>query len=350
MLGRSSKLAAAALTALMGGSLLLADIVVAETMRIGVSWRHFQEERWKIDEAGIKNVLGPSGYEYVSTDAQADPIKQLADVESLIASGVDALIVLAQDSQAILPALEVAHANGIPVIAYDAPIDDPQSVFVSFDNVAVGRLMAEAMVAAQPDGNWALIEGDSAHSIVNIFREGQMQVLQPLIDAGTITVVGQQNIENWRPDAAQAAVDQILTANNNDVQAILAMNDGMSGGAAAALEAQGLTDVALSGQDGETASLNRIAKGQQTVTIWKNAYNLGEAAAQAALELAKGMSASDLPGITVTQTASGKDQPAILLEPIAITSDNLNLVVEAEWISKDALCAGVSQDGAAICN
>lgn len=317
--------------------------------KIGVSWRHFQEERWKIDEAGIKSVLDPAGYTYVSADAQADPVKQLADVESLIASDVDALIILAQDSKSILPALAQAKAAGIPVIAYDAPIDTPDALFVSFDNVAVGRLMAEAMAKAKPSGSYALIEGDAAHPIVQVFRKGQMEVLQPLIDSGAIKVVAQQNIENWRPDAAQAAVDQILTANNNAVDAVLAMNDGMAGGSAAALAAQGLTSVALSGQDGETAALNRIAKGQQTVTIWKNSNALGIAAATAAVELSQGVALGAVKGATEAPTESGGKQPAILLEPVAITADNLNIVLDAGWITKEALCAGVGADGPVAC-
>lgn len=338
------------LAAIAAGGLLAADLAAAQEYTIGVSWRHFQEERWKIDEAGILSVLDAGGHTYVSADAQADPVKQVTDIESLIASGVDALIVLAQDSQAVLPALERAHEEGIPVVAYDAPIDDPDALFVSFDNVAVGRLMAEAMLAEKPEGNWALIEGDSAHSIVQVFRAGQMQALQPKIDSGEIKIVAQQNIENWRPDAAQAAVDQILTANANAVNAVLAMNDGMSGGAAAALEAQGLSNVALSGQDGETAALNRIAKGQQTVTIWKNATDLGRAAAEAAVAMAGGMAPADLEGAVMAETISGAKQPAILLEPIAITRDNLNLVVDAGWIGMDALCDGVGEGGPAPCN
>ncbi len=344
---RTSSLSLAAVAA---GAIFAADIAAAQEFTIGVSWRHFQEERWKIDEAGILSVLEAGGHTYVSADAQADPVKQVTDIESLIASGVDALIVLAQDSQAVLPALERAHEEGIPVVAYDAPIDDPRALFVSFDNVAVGRLMAEAMLEEMPTGNWALIEGDSAHSIVQVFREGQMQALQPKIDAGEITIIAQQNIENWRPDAAQAAVDQILTANANDVDAVLAMNDGMSGGAAAALEAQGLDDVALSGQDGETAALNRIAKGQQTVTIWKNATDLGQAAAEAAIAMAGGAAPGDVPGTVTAQTIGGADQPAVLLEPIAITRGNLERVVDAGWISREALCDGVDDGGPAPCS
>jgi D-xylose transport system substrate-binding protein len=331
-------------------SLTIADeAAAAGAKRICVSWRHFQEERWRIDEAGIKSVLEPAGYEYVSADAQADPQKQLTDVESLLVSGCSAAIVLAQDSKAILPALDRAKGEGVPVIAYDAPIDSPEALFVSFDNVAVGHLMAAAMVKARGDGNWVAIEGDASHPIVNIFRAGQMEVLQPLIDKGAIKIVAKQNIENWKPDGAQAAMEQILTQQSNKVDAVLAMNDGTAGGVAAALASQGLIGIPLSGQDGDKAALNRIAKGQQTVTIWKNSYLLGQAAAKAAIELAGGKKAGEVSGVATTKTESGKDQPAILLAPIAITKDNLNAVVDAKWISKADLCEGVTDNPPAAC-
>ncbi len=317
--------------------------------RICVSWRHFQEERWRIDEAGIKSVLDPAGYTYVSADAQSDPQKQLTDVESLIASHCDVLIILAQDSKAILPALAEAKSAGIPVIAYDAPIDSPDALFASFDNVAVGHLMAAAMVKAQPTGNWVLIDGDASHPIVKIFHEGQMQVLQPLIDKGAIKIVAEQNIPDWKPDVAQSTMEQILTQQNNKVDAVLAMNDGMAGGVAAALASQSMLGIALSGQDGDKAALNRIAKGDQTVSIWKNSMLLGEAAAKAAIELASGKKPSEVTGATMTKTESGKDQSAVLLKPIAVTRDNLNEVVDAKWISKAQLCDGVTKNAPAAC-
>ena len=336
-------LATAAFTTFVG----FAEVAsAAGTKRICVSWRHFQEERWRIDEAGIKSVLEPAGYAYVSADAQADPQKQLTDVESLVAGGCDALILLAQDSKAVLPAVERAKAEGVPVIAYDAPIDTPDATFVSFDNVAVGRLMAEAMVKAQPTGNWVRIEGDAAHPIVAIFRQGQDEVLKPLIDKGDIKIVAQQNIENWKPDVAQSTMEQILTQQNNKVDAVLAMNDGTSTGVAAALATQGLLGIPLSGQDGDHAVLNRIAKGQQTVTVWKNSRALGETAAKAAIDMAEGKTPESL---TTFKTESGAEQPAILLEPVAVTRDNLDTVVDAGWISKDDLCKGVTENAPAAC-
>jgi D-xylose transport system substrate-binding protein len=234
----------------------------------------------------------------------------------------------------------------VPVIAYDVPVDSPDVTFISFDNVAVGHQMAEAMVKVKDSGNWALIEGDAAMTIINLFRDGQMQVLKPLIDKGQIKVVAKQNIENWKPDLAQAAMEQILTQTNNKVDAVLAMNDGMSTGVAAALASQKMLGIPLSGQDGDKVVLNRIAKGQQTVTVWKNSYNLGQAAAKAAIEMAEG---KPVTGTKPFKTETGQTQPSLLLPPVAITKDNLNLVVDANWISKGELCNGVTENPPAVC-
>lgn len=342
----SALLLAGVVAAGLGTVAVSTDASAAGTKKICVSWRHFQEERWRIDEAGIKSVLDPAGYTYVSADAQGDPQKQLTDVENLIAGGCDAAIVLAQDSKAILPAIDRLKAENIPTIAYDAPIDTADATFVSFDNVAVGRLQAEGMVKAIDHGNWVAIEGDSSHPIINVFRQGQMEVLQPLIDAGKIKIVAKQNIENWKPDLAQAAMEQILTQQNNKVDAVLAMNDGTATGVAAALASQGLLGIPLSGQDGDVAALNRIAKGQQTVTVWKNAKALGETAAKVAIEMAEG---KPVEGAIQYKTESGKEQPAVLLTPVGVTRDNLDVVVKANWISKEKLCDGVTENPPAAC-
>jgi D-xylose transport system substrate-binding protein len=321
----------------------------AGTKRVCVSWRHFQEERWRIDEAGVKSVLDPAGYTYVSADAQSDPQKQITDIENLLAGGCDAMIVLGQDPKAVVPALDEAKAAGVPLIAYDGPIDYPDALFVSFNNVAVGHLMAEAMVKAKATGNWVRIEGDAAHPIVAIFRAGQDEVLKPLIDKGDIKIVAQQNIPDWKPDVAQSTMEQILTQQNNNVDAVLAMNDGEAGGVASALGSQKMLGIPLSGQDGDRAALNRVAKGEQTVTIWKNSYLLGQAAGKAAIEMAEGKKPTEVTGVDTFKTESGKDQPAILLKPIAITRDNLDEVVKADWITKDALCQGVTSNPPAAC-
>lgn len=317
---------------------------------VGVSWRYFQDERWKIDEAAIKSVLDEAGITYIGIDAQGDPQKQAADIESLITRGVKVLIVVAQDAKAIIPVIEQAKLEEIPVIAYDAPIDTGGVLYTSFDNVAVGRVMGEALLAAVPKGNWVAMDGDPAQTIQQVFKSGQMQAIQGAIDSGDIKIVAQQNVEQWKPDIAQALMEQVLTATNNDVDAVLAMNDSIANGVAAALASQNLLGkVGISGQDGDKSVLNRIAKGEQTMTVWKDANALGKVAAKAAVEIIGGAGIDAVTGATSGKTASGASQPSIILEPVAITRDNLDLVVDSGWISREDLCDGVSENPPAAC-
>jgi len=109
--------------------------------------------------------------------------------------------------------------------------------------------------------------------------------------AGKIEKVGEAYTDGWLPANAQKNMEQILTANDNKVDAVVASNDGTAGGVVAALAAQGMDgDVPVSGQDGDHAALNRVALGTQTVSVWKDARALSAAAADIALKLAGGAS------------------------------------------------------------
>lgn len=334
-------LAAVALTA------GLATSAFAE-MTVGVSWSNFQEERWKTDEAAIKAALEAAGATYVSADAQSSSAKQLSDIESLMAQGVNALIILAQDTQAIVPAVQAAADEGIPVIAYDRLIEDPRAFYLTFDNVEVGRMQARAVLAAAPKGNYVMIKGSATDPNADFLRGGQQEVLQAAIDAGDITIVGEAYTDGWLPANAQRNMEQILTAQDNKVDAVVASNDGTAGGAVAALSAQGMV-VPVSGQDGDHAALNRVALGTQTVSVWKDARELGKAAGEIAVALAGGAEMTAVDGAMAWTSPAGTAMAAKFLAPMPITKDNLSAVVDAGWITKDALCQGVTA-GPAPCN
>ncbi|KIT16744.1 D-xylose ABC transporter substrate-binding protein [Jannaschia aquimarina] len=316
---------------------------------VGVSWSNFQEERWKTDEAAIREALEAAGATYISADAQSSSSKQLSDVESLIAQGADALIILAQDAQAIGPAVEAAANEGIPVVGYDRLIEDPRAFYLTFDNVEVGRMQARAVLEAQPEGNYVMIKGSPTDPNADFLRGGQQEVLQEAIDSGAITIVGEAYTDGWLPANAQRNMEQILTAEDNNVDAVVASNDGTAGGAVAALTAQGMEGIPVSGQDGDHAALNRIAKGTQTVSVWKDARDLGRAAAEIAVALAGGTEMGDVEGAQSWTSPAGTEMTAIFLEPVPITADNLSTVVDAGWIDQEALCQGV-ENGPAPCN
>ena len=330
--------------------LFIVALNLAAAQTIGVSWSNFQEERWQTDEAAIQAALEELGAEYISADAQSSPEKQLADVESLITRGADALIILAQDNEAIIPAISRAQAEGIPVVGYDRLIESEGVFYLTFDNVEVGRLQAQAVFEAQPEGNYVFIKGSPTDPNADFLHQGQLEVLQSAIDSGDITVVGEQYTEGWLPENAQRNMEQILTANNNEVDAVVASNDGTAGGVVSALSAQGLEgEVPVSGQDGDQAALNRVALGTQTVSVWKDARELGRAAAQVAVALAQG---EEIPMETTTWSdgPKGVEMDAVLLAPVPVTQDNLNTVIDAGWISQEAVCQGVSgEDVPAAC-
>ncbi|CAM5206297.1 sugar ABC transporter substrate-binding protein [Bosea thiooxidans] len=319
---------------------------------IGVSWSNFQEERWKTDEAAIKAAIEKAGGTYLSADAQSSPAKQLTDVESLIARGAKALIVLAQDAQAIRPAVEKAVNEGIAVVGYDRLIEIPQAFYLTFDNVEVGRMMAREIQKAKPEGNYVFIKGSSADPNANFLYQGSIEVLKAAIDAGKIKNVGEAFTDGWLPANAQRNMEQILTRNQNKVDAVVAANDGTAGGAIAAMEAQGLAgSVPVSGQDADRAALNRVALGTQTVTIWKDARELGRNAAEIAIKLAGGAKLSEIAGSAAWDQGPGKQKmTALFLKPVPVTKDNLNVVIEAGWAPKSAVCQGVAAGKVKACD
>lgn len=318
---------------------------------IGVSWSNFQEERWKTDEAAIRAAIEAARGTYLSADAQSSPAKQLTDIESLIARGVRALIVLAQDAQAVRPAVERALNEGIAVVGYDRLIEMPQAFYLTFDNVEVGRMMARSVLAAKPEGNYVFIKGSSADPNANFLFQGSMEILRPHIDAGRIRNVGEAFTDGWLPANAQRNMEQFLTRNQNRVDAVVAANDGTAGGAIAALAAQGLAgSVPVSGQDADRAALNRIALGTQTVTIWKDARELGKTAGEIAVRLAGGARLSEIPGaVQWNQGPARAAMTARFLTPVPVTRDNLGVVIDAGWATRAAVCQGVPAGRAPAC-
>ena len=328
-----------------------------EELIVGVSWNNYNEERWaKADEPAIKAALEANGASYISTDAGSSAEQQLADVENLISQGADAIIILAQDGTAILPAVQSAIDQGIPVIAYDRLIEDPGAFYLTFDNVEVGRAEARAIFELVPSGTYAIIKGNSADANADFLREGMEDIIGDAVAAGDIVICCETYTDNWDPALAQSEMEQFLTQENNEIDAVLSQNDGMASGVVAALEAQGLAGtIPVSGQDGDAAALNRVALGTQAVSVWKNAFELGKAAGVIAAQLANGTALEDVTapedmgdtapaaGLSAAMftTPGGVDVWSIILTPIPITQDNLDVVIDSGWITQEQVCANV---------
>jgi D-xylose transport system substrate-binding protein len=331
-----------------------------EACTVGVSWNNFQQPRWaKNDQPNIKKVVEDAGGTYIDADANLSNEQQLTDIDTLISRGANVLLLLAQDNQAVLPGLQKAKDAGIPVIAYDRLIEDPEILYITFDNIGVGKAQAEAVFAKVPTGNYVLIKGDPGDPNASTFLpQGWDDAgLKSKVDAGEITILADQFTPAWATETAQDNMEAIIDKAVDDgtpIDAILAENDSTALGVAGALTAKSYGYPPLSGQDGDEANLQNVAAGIQYVDVWKNANELGKVAGLAALELCKGtdMASLTLPdGVvdpTVAPAAGLSAQPfttpngtsvsSFILQPTPITAENLNLVVDGGWITKEKLC------------
>jgi D-xylose transport system substrate-binding protein len=333
---------------------------------VGVSWNNFQQPRWAAhDQPNIKKTVEDAGGKYIDADANLSNEQQLTDVDTLISKGAKVLILLAQDNKAILPALQKAKDAGIPVIAYDRLIEDPSILYITFDNVLVGKAEADAVIKKVPKGNYVLIKGDPGDPNASTFLpQGWDQAgLKDKVASGDIVILNGPDgtfTDAWKTEKAQQNMEAIIDKANADgkkIDAILAENDSTALGVVGALTAKSYGFPPLSGQDGDPANLNNVALGKQYVDVWKNANELGKTAGAAALELCKGtaMSSLTLPtgfidttvapaaGLTAKPftTPNGTSVSSFILQPTPLTAENLQLAIDGGQISKADLCKGV---------
>ena len=352
--------AAASSGASAGGS------AAAGACTVGVSWNNFQQPRWAAhDKPNIQKTVEAGGGTYIDAYANLVTEQQLTDVDTLISKGAKVLILLAQDNKAILPALQKAKDAGIPVIAYDRLIEDPSILYITFDNVLVGKAEADAIIKKVPKGNYVLIKGDPGDPNASTFLPSGWDAagLKDKVASGDIKLLNGPDgtfTDAWTTQKAQNNMEAIIdkaVADGNKIEAILAENDSTALGVVGALTAKSYGFPPLSGQDGDPANLNNVALGKQYVDVFKNANELGKAAGAAALKLCAdpktlaltlpdGLvdpSVAPTAGLTAQdfKTPGGVTVKSFILQPTPLTADNLDVAVTAGQISKADLCKGV---------
>jgi D-xylose transport system substrate-binding protein len=324
-------------------ALMLAAVsssALAEGKKIGVSWGDFQEARWRWDATAMRSTIERDGNKYVTTNAGGSSEQQLRDIEKMIEDGIDALIIQPLDKEAILPAIDRAAAAGVPILGYDRMIEDERVFYLTFDNVGVGRIIAAIVKQAQPEGNYAIVLGDPSDANVRFLRQGMEEVIGAAVAGGQIKIVGEAHADGWKPENAKVVMEQILADSGNQVDAVLAENDGLAGAAIEALETAGLF-VPVGGQDGDPAALNRVARGTQKVSVWKNNFELAKRAGKIASLLADGTPMNLIP--EAAQFSGGEKGItvwSILMAPTPITAENLDLVIDADHVTKEDVCKG----------
>jgi D-xylose transport system substrate-binding protein len=303
-------------------------------IQIGLSLDTLKEARWGRDRDAFKKRAEELGADVIVLSANSDDNTQVKDVESLITSQVDVIVIVPHDGKAMAKAVGLAHAANIPVMAYDRLIADSDlDVYVTFDNRRVGALQAEFVLGSFKDRTkdkpikLVRIYGSKTDNNAFMFKEGQDSGLEQAIAAGIVQVVHEDWADDWKPEVAKRIMNAALTKHGREIDAVLASNDGTAGGAIQALREEGVAGkVIVTGQDAELVACQRIVGGEQSMTIYKPVEQLAKRATEVAVAMAKGK-----PVIASSSTNNGKiDVPSIFHDVVTVTRENIDQTVIAD--------------------
>ena len=323
----------------------------AEGIIVGLSFSDFATERWKNEEVLMTQLLEDKGYEVLSQEANHDVKMQNDQIDNMVAQGAKVIIVIAEDGDAAATAADKAAEAGVHVIAYDRLIKTTSiAAYVSFNNIEVGRQQALGVMTALDMDNWDVaangparivkLGGSPTDNNAILFRQGQDLIVDPYVEAGTAEIVADQWVDNWDAANALALMENILTSIDNEVDGVVASNDGTALGALQALKAQGLAGaVPISGQDATADGCNSIVKGELTVSILKDIRNLSPLAVDLADALLKGADAGlemySMVELTNDETQEG-EVPCKFLPVFQVNQDNVyDLVVASVFQAYD---------------
>jgi D-xylose transport system substrate-binding protein len=324
----------------------------APKVKIGISMSDFATERWKPESDLMKQLLEEKGYEVLVQEANHDVKLQNDQIDNMVAQGAKGLIIVAEDGDSAATAVDKAAAAGVKVIAYDRLIKtDKIAAYLSFDNVEVGRNEADGVMKAMDMENWDVAKNGKARIVMMggsptdnnavLVRKGQEEVTAKYADK--IEVVADQWVNNWDATEAVKIMENILTAAKNDIDGVVASNDGTALGALQAMKAQGLAGKApISGQDATADGCNSILKGELSVTVYKDIRKLAPIATDLVDNLVKGNTVAELKQFSLAEmtgdtTKTGNIQ-AYFLPVVQVTKDNVyDEVVKSGFQPYDAV-------------
>lgn len=295
-------------------------------IKIGFSMDTLKEERWQRDRDIFVAKAKEMGAEVLVQASNGNDALQLSQAENLLTQGVDVLVVVPHDGAAAAAIVKAAQKHGKKVIAYDRMIvNSDVDYYLSFDNLEVGRMQARYILEKAPKGNYLVIGGAPTDNNAKLYRQGHMEILKTAVDHGDIKIVADPWARDWQASEALKHTENALSKNHNDIQAVVAPNDGTAGGIVAALKQQKLAGkVFVSGQDADLAACQRVVEGSQTMTVYKPIMALAQKAAEVAVRVSRGEKITEA---TQTLNNGKRDVPSILLKPILVDAKNMDQTV-----------------------
>jgi D-xylose transport system substrate-binding protein len=311
-------------------------------------------DRWeKDDRRYFEEAFDEAGVEYNIVNAEGDANTQLQQAEQAINAGAKVILLVNLSSESGATITENARDADVQVIDYDrlTAAGPGADAYVSFDNVRVGQTMADTVgpVIDELEGTprVVMMNGGPTDNNSKLFKQGYNEsgdfAVSKKVDAGEWELAADQDVPDWDNQQALTLFEQILVAENNDVDAVFAANDGIAGSVISALESAGVGPIPVSGQDATASGIQNILAGKQTMTVYKPIQAEAEAAAAVAIGLLNGEAVEDVEGDwEVLSINNGEtDLPYIALEPIAVTKDNVaETVIEDGFRTWDEICTG----------
>ena len=297
--------------------------IVDGKVKIGISLPTQREERWVLDKEAFEHTADALGIEALIQIADNDAGRQQSQCENLISQGIQALIIAPHDADAAANIAELCKEAHIPIISYDRLVQNAEiDLYVTFDQYKIGSLMGEYVVRNVPSGNIVVLSGDPGDPTCVPLKQGAMDAIKAKVDAGDYKIVMEMECRDWEPREALKHAENALTANNNDIAAFIAPNDGTAGGIIQALAAQGLAGkVVVTGQDAEEDAVARIIEGTQSMTVYFDCAEMAEAALRATVYIINGQDYTYL-GAMSTEWNGKIDVPTLGFPPYELNASN----------------------------
>lgn len=291
-----------------------------DMIKIGFSMGTLQEERWQRDRDIFVARAKELGADVIVQNANNDNEEQMKQVKYLIEQGIDILLIVPHDAERCGEIVQMAKKAGIKVISYDRLVKNAKAdLYISFDNVKVGELMAQALLKKVPAGNYIVLNGAETDNNSYMFRQGYMDTLESHIARGDIKIVSEIWAKDWAHEDAFHCVEKALEEGKK-IDAIIGANDNLASAAIEALSEKRLAGkVPVVGHDADLAACQRVAEGTQLMTAYKPIDKIAKAAAEIAIKMAKGED------VAANNTINdGKYQiPYYMIEPVSVTIDNM---------------------------
>lgn len=319
--------------------------------------------RWESDDRRyFQEAFTEAGVEFNIVNAEGDAAQQQSQAEQAISDGASVILLVSIDTGSGATIIDNAKDADVEVVEYDRfnTGGSGGAAYVSFDNVEVGRAMGRELEPAidalnKPNPQVVMLNGGEEDNNSFLFRTGYFETVKKRVDAGDWELVADRHVPGWDNQQAQTLMEQILTSADNKVDAVFAANDGLANSAINAMEAAGIQEAPVSGQDATVAGIQNILLGKQTMTVYKPIQSEAQLAATVALALRDGEDLGsvesdaefNLIGIKAEDGNPAEESegdgivPYFALTPIGVTVDNIaDTVIQDEFRTVKEVCTG----------